>query len=155
MKRTLAVLCLLLASCAVPVRVVDQAPAPHKFGATVGVEYNLIVIPSSASNMTGAVVLTSTAVLLAGRTDCSFHAVWTGTPTGTFSFEFSNDLTSTAASVVNWTAATLPAAFAAGNPAGSASSFGFEFSPITFRWLRTKYTNSASTGTLFVTAEAK
>ncbi len=109
-------------------------------------------IPAVATNMTGVAVLTGTQICLGVMQNISFQAVWTGTPVGTFSFEASNDEGPT---ITNWTALSVPTSFASGAPAGSATSFIFELPWSTFRWCRIKYTNTSSTGTLFVTANVK
>lgn len=123
--------------------------------ATIFSELNAIVIPSSANNMTGTSVLTGLTIAMGPRSSVSYHAVWTGTPNGAFSFEFSNDDVANSGSVSNWTALTVPAAFTSGNPVGAAASFGFELVPYSFRWTRIKYTNASSTGTLVVTIDVK
>jgi hypothetical protein len=107
--------------------------------------------------MTGTSVITGTGVRLAALQNVSFQAVWTGTPTGVFSFEVSNDVVNKSEDVVNWTAYTVPSTFTSGSaaPAGSAGSFVFEFYLIPVRWIRPKYTNASGTGTLFVQSEAK
>lgn len=110
------------------------------------------VIPSSTNNMTGTTVLTGTATCLGVQQNISYQAIWTGTPNGTFSFEVSNDPADTPS---NWTTLTEPSTFTSGDPAGSASSFMFELVQCSFRWIRIKYTNSSSTGTLVVKATIK
>jgi hypothetical protein len=129
--------------------------ARKKFGALGGGESAKTVVAATANNMTGTSVITGDTILLGSATFVSFQAVWTGTPTGLFSFEASNDVGS--GNPTNWTTLTVPATFVApaNNPAGSAGSFIFEFALVSFRWVRPKYTNASGTGTLFVTAELK
>lgn len=109
----------------------------------------------TAGSMTGTAVLTGAPCPMRHGDSCSFHAVWTGTPTGTFTFEFSNDTDPVNASDLGWTGLTLPASFTSGNPVGSAAGFGFGFVPYEYRWIRVKYTNASSTGTLNVVFHAK
>lgn len=104
----------------------------------------------SAGVMTGVAVLTSGWVYCLDQQQLSFQAQWTGTPTGVFTFEISNDADPNVKTVVGATALTLPAAFTGGNPVGAAGSFGFEFGPLPYRWVRMKYTNSGGAGALNV-----
>lgn len=75
----------------------------------------------------------------------SFEAIWTGTPTGTFSIEGSLDNT-------NW----YPTGADVNNPAGSADStlenLGF---PAGFRYIRLSYTNISGVGLLTINGMAK
>src|SRR5712672_783860 len=99
------------------------------------------------ATMIGVVLLTGSRQLIEQLRGCSFQAKWTGTPTGTFTFEISNDVDPDASTAVaGWTTYSAPASFASGNPTGAAGSFGFEFEPITFKWIRPKYLNSAGAG---------
>lgn len=102
--------------------------------------------------MTGVAVLTSVWVPIANVNYLSAQAMWTGTPTGTFAFQVTNDFEPNVASkvILGPTTLTNPAAFAAGNPAAAAANFGFEFAPLPWRWWRAVYTNSASTGVLYM-----
>ena len=90
-----------------------------------------------------------------GLRDFSFQALWTGTPTGTWGVDVSNDgpadNTGLAPSLnLGATALTLTAAMTAANPAGSGSNFLFEFRDMAVAWVRFKYTRSSGTGTLKV-----
>lgn len=118
-------------------------------------QYTCVVI--NAGTMTGVAVLTSVGVKTKECRSVSFDATWTGTPTGNFSFEYSNSPASNVADVpsASWHALTVPTAFAGGDPVGAAGSFGFGFDPYEYAWIRIKYTNSASTGVLTVTAHVK
>jgi len=105
-----------------------------------------------AGVMTGTTVITGTWCKVKKSPKCSFQAKWTGTPNGTFAFDVSDDENPNAATgddVLGPTRLTLPAAFTAGNPAGSPSSFMFEFETY-WAWIRPIYTNASSTGTLNV-----
>ena len=100
--------------------------------------------------MTGTTVITGPWCKVKKSPKCSFQARWTNNPVGVFSFEVSNDENPNATTGDNQlaaTALTLPASFAAGNPAGSASSFVFEFETY-WAWIRPKYTNASGTGVL-------
>ncbi len=104
-----------------------------------------------AGVMTGTDVLTSAPTNIRGIDNVSYQMAWTGTPTGTFSFEVSN--TSTSGTDGTWTVLTL--ATSPTNPAGSASNTGVDLNQLSFKWVRMKYTNSGSTGTLNVTVFGK
>jgi hypothetical protein len=94
--------------------------------------------------MTGLTVVTGPWVNLRKVRECSFVAQWTNTPNGAFAFDVSNEPdTPTVA-----TPLPLPAAFASGNPAGTATSYPFDFGPLPYAWIRMKYTNASSTGVL-------
>lgn len=111
---------------------------------------------SPNSTMTGTAVLTSQWFQVGQLTLVSFIASWTGTPNGTFSFEVSNDQTDLPANIAAAGIITLPlpAAFASGNPVGTATGYPFDFE-IAFRWIRMKYTNASSTGVLTAFFEGK
>src|SRR6478735_419181 len=104
--------------------------------------------------MTGTSVITGDWVKLSVHRMISFQAKWTGTPVGTFSFEVTND-TNPASPVLGITVLTPPSKFLNGNPNGSAADFVFEFPSASWKWIRIKYTNISSTGTLTVGVEAK
>ena len=113
-----------------------------------------------AGAMTGTSVITGTPLDIRGQRLVSFQAVWTGTPTGAFGFEISNHPQAVLGDgsvnpAATWTPLTLPASFSSGNPAGAAGSWVFEFVDLSELWIRPKYTNSASTGTLNVLGTAK
>lgn len=112
-----------------------------------------------AGTMTGTDVITGPWVSLEGLDMISFQAQWTGTPNGAFSFETTNAQKASGSGVpsasATATALTLPASFAAGNPAGSASNFMFEFVDMSEAFIRIKYTNASSTGVLNVDVMAK
>lgn len=115
----------------------------------MGNELGRVII--SAGVMTGTTVITGPWVRIQPQTGLSFQAKWTGTPNGAFAFDISNDDDPNfAGSPMGPTPLPLPASFAAGNPAGAASSYPFDFGPLTYRWIRIKYTNASSTGTLWV-----
>jgi hypothetical protein len=108
--------------------------------------------------MAGTDVLTGDWVSLRGMSKISFQAIWTGTPNGAFSFEVTNAKaadTGVPPSTATATALTLPSGFSSGNPAGSASNFMFEFVDMSEAFIRCKYTNASSTGTLQVDAFGK
>lgn len=100
----------------------------------------------SAGSMTGTAVLTSDISDLRGLTSCSYQMVWTSTAVGAFTFEVSNSYGDIAGAT--WTVLTLDSAPT--DPAGSASSTGCDFVNLGYRWIRMKYTNASSTGTLNV-----
>jgi len=95
--------------------------------------------------MTGVNVINGPWINILKVRECSFQAQWTGTPNGAFGFDVSNEPDPTPATP---TVLPLPASFAAGNPAGSATSYPFDFGPIPYKWIRPKYTNASSAGVL-------
>lgn len=76
----------------------------------------------------------------------SFILRWTGTPTGTFTLWFSNKDVPDETSDTDW---VQDATWAPTNPAGAASKAAYAIGNLSHRWVRVKYTNSASTGTIF------
>lgn len=79
----------------------------------------------------------------------SFQLKWTGTTTGTMTFEVSNDDNPNSQAAIMGKS-LLPTAFpAAGNPAGAAGDYPFDFGPLTYRWIRYVFTRSAGTGLMY------
>jgi hypothetical protein len=92
----------------------------------------------------GATV-SGTGVDIAGFNEVGMVSTYTGTPTGTFSFEVSNDSTDG----VNGTWAPITAdkgTATAPNGAGAGNLWAVQFAPIAFRWIRASFTRSAGTG---------
>lgn len=107
-----------------------------------------------AGAMASTNVITSAPVLASGaNTSLSFQNIWTGTPTGTFSYEGSNDVDPINNAVVGWSAVTPDVA--AVNPAGAAGGTVAVFKVPYYRWYREKYTNASGAGTLTAIAEGK
>ncbi len=71
----------------------------------------------------------------------SFHAKWTGTPTGSFKLQGSNDVEST---VTDWE--DIPGSTLA--VAGAAGTQMWNYADAPFRWVRIVYTATSGTGTL-------
>jgi hypothetical protein len=80
----------------------------------------------------------------------AIHAVWTGAPVGTIIVQASADLTSTAASVVNWT--TVSGSTVAVSGAGDVM---INFSNVGYKWMRLQYTKTSGTGTLNAILDTK
>lgn len=88
----------------------------------------------------------------------TFQAEWTGTLAGTFTWEVTNYKAGTDPTRPDSTAkaTVLSTAFpAAGNPAGSAGDFMFEFVNMGESWIRPVFTYASGSGNLLVTASAK
>lgn len=98
--------------------------------------------------MTGTTAIVSTVLNMEGCDNIGLEAEWTGTPVGTFSVEASNQYDPATAPNVTFKAVTLASPPA--NPAGSASGWLLDLNQIPFKWVRLRYTNSSSTGTLNV-----
>lgn len=119
-------------------------------------------IPLSAGSMTGTTALTGTPKDIYGCSRVSFQAIWTGTPTGTFTFQIANfpgdifNADGTLKSTVTWTTLTNPTGFTAMQPGGTAGSGDFSFADLAHKWIRPIYTNTSGTGTLtFVYGSAR
>lgn len=119
-------------------------------------------VTGTANNMTGTTAITGKAVHIFGLSKASFQAIWTGTPTGTFTVQVSNypgnvyNDDGTIISSVTWTTLTSPAAWTALQPAGAAGNADFSLADLSQRWIRPIYTNTSGTGTLtFVYGSAR
>lgn len=75
----------------------------------------------------------------------SFHLVWTGTPTGTFTLWYSNKPNADEADDDDWVQDTT---WVATNPAGSASKAFHTVGNLVAERVRLKYVNSASSGAI-------
>lgn len=104
---------------------------------------NLIVTNCA---MTGAATCTSTIVDVRGFDNIGLQANWTGTPTGTFYVDVSEDYNPNTGNAGLWNtlAVTLTA------PAGSASHAYLDAIQTAAAYIRVRYVNSASTGVLNV-----
>ncbi|HET7379798.1 MAG TPA: hypothetical protein VFJ24_07145 [Gaiellales bacterium] len=118
-----------------------------------------VVVSNGASNMTGVAVVTSDPVSIQALAGISFQAVWTGTPTGTFSFEVSNnyDQQNPGLASAKWTVVSSSFFSNLSNvqPAGGAGDAVIELRGMKVKWVRLKYTNSAGAGSLDVWAHGK
>jgi hypothetical protein len=101
------------------------------------------------SNVSLAANATSTPIYLEQELMVSIQAVWTGTPTGNFTIETSEDKGATnpdgsITGVTNYN--TLEnSSLAAG---GASGSYTWRFSNVQSRWIRIKYTAASGTGTV-------
>ena len=93
-------------------------------------------------DMSGDITSASTNILHTDRV--GYQLVWTGTPEGTFSVEVSND-------EVTWAELTLSASINGGGAADNA----FIDIETAAKYVRCKWTNSSSTGTLQAHITAK
>jgi hypothetical protein len=98
----------------------------------------------AAGAMASTNVLTSEAIAVDNQ-NLSLQLVWSGTPTGSFSIQVSND-------GVTWTPVTLSSSPVA---AGAADSAVIAMSSLGSAALRVVYTNASGTGVLNITASRK
>jgi hypothetical protein len=99
----------------------------------------------------------STPVLMLVNYMCAIQAVWTGSPTGTFSIETSCDegkidpATNTVTGITNWT-------FYDGSDqaaGGAAGQFVWRINVLPEKWVRLKYTYSSGSGTVTARVNTK
>mgnify|MGYP000101883020 CR=1 FL=1 len=114
---------------------------------------------SVVTNGNMATSLTSLATNINMVSILSYTIVWTGSPTGTFSVQVSNDYIPNPLGVqdapVNagtWVALSLSTTVA---PAGSGSSAFIDIDTCGAAWIRLVYTRSSGTGTLNATIAGK
>ena len=84
----------------------------------------------------------------------SIHAVFTGSPNGSLSLEFSNDIievgSDPSSAVVNWTAYS-----GSSYSLSSSGQYMFNISNMGYRWLRLVYTATSGSGVLNAIAAVK
>jgi hypothetical protein len=111
-------------------------------------ELSVQIVPSTANNMTGTAVVTSSVVRLKDINQGSIQAIWTGTPVGVFdvqaSLDYSLNPDGSVRNAGHW--ASLGASLSA--PAGSASNALVDLALTGVPWIRLVYTNASGTGTL-------
>lgn len=95
--------------------------------------------------------LTTAAIDVRSFPYAAIQAVWTGTPTGTFSVDGSIDNVQNPSQVTNW----FPTGTSVNNPAGSADSTLINLQGVGFSWLRLSYTAGSGSGSLSVLFFAK
>ena len=120
----------------------------------VSVGPGALTAANRAGVMTGTAVLTGDRILASGAVNSlSFQRKWTGTPTGAFTYQASNDQDPDNNPIAGWVAVTPDTAGTA--PAGGASGNATIFKNPVFRWYQEIYTNSAGAGVLVSVAEGK
>jgi len=97
--------------------------------------------------VSGTTVYYSDRSQINGLADSSYQLQWTGTPNGTFIVQVSNKPDPINTTDADWI--TLPLSVAIVQPAGSASGDLVDLAGCPFKWVRLKYTNASSTGTIF------
>jgi len=107
--------------------------------------------------MTGTAVLTSSPTNINKLSGVGYQFSWTGTPNGSLSFEVSNNYDPQNTTGAVWTAlsTSLIAGYSGISPAGSAGNSYVDLTGLKAKWVRCKYTNSSSTGTLDVYVSGK
>ena len=111
---------------------------------------SLILSPSSS--MTGTATIKTQAFWLVKFSGCSFQAVWSGTPTGTFAVYVSNDFQPSAtgdqSSPQNAGTFDNLGVTVSTQPAGSAGSTFIPIYASCGMWVQLWYTNTTGSGTL-------
>lgn len=99
--------------------------------------------------MTGTSVLTSTVTNIQHWDNVCLQFVWAGSPTGTFSVQFSvdyaQDFQGNVTNTGTWDPITLSPAPAA---SGSAGSWLLDLNQLSMPWVRVVYTNASGSGVL-------
>lgn len=111
-----------------------------------------VVTSNGATNMTGTSVVTSTPTQIGSFSHITYQCVWTGTPNGAWSVEVSNSY-DPLRGTGTWTPLTITD-LSTLDPAGAASDCVIELE-LGESWIRLKYTNASSTGSLDVWVSAK
>lgn len=118
----------------------------------------------AAGVMTGTTKIVGTWVDISQSNGISWTPRWSGTPTGTFTVEVSNEYSPNpsvdypSSSVTPPDLATLSVTFPSGtNPAGAypAAGVGIDIGPTQFKWARLAYTNASGTGVLTARCHTK
>lgn len=108
------------------------------------VVYELPLIVGGA--MTGTSTLTSPVTNIQQLDNMGLQVSWTGTPTGIFTVQCSND-------GVNFIALTFNPAIV--QPAGAPGSFLVDLNQVPFLWMIVEYVNSSGMGALSVIMSGK
>lgn len=111
------------------------------------------LLPLAATNMTGTSTLTSTPLDLRQWTKACLFAIWTGTPTGTFTLEGSADYQFNA--TPTWVDISAVLGISLSQPAGAAGNNLIDISATGLPWVRLKYVNASGTGSLQIIGSAK
>lgn len=102
------------------------------------------------TNFSGGVAVSGTSTYYSDAINvdgeaASWHFVWTGTPTGTFTLWYSNKPDASDADDTDW---VQDSSFPASNPAGSASKAFVAASGVAALRTRIKYVNASGSGTI-------
>lgn len=116
---------------------------------------NLLSFPLVDAESMGASI-TSEPLDIRYQDNISLQFHYTGTPTGTFDIQVSNDYnkqdpSGTQNSAGNWVSLGVSMT----NPAGAAGDDFYDLNQMSAMWLRVVYTRTSGTGTLTVTAAGK
>lgn len=110
---------------------------------------NTATILPVTNNMTSTNVIESILPIdMINRDNIGLEAIWSGNPTGTFSFLISNRYHPQTNPSVAFTTLTLASPPA--NPSGSSGSWFLDINQLPARWFKVRYTNASGTGTLEV-----
>lgn len=99
-------------------------------------------------SMTGTSVITSSGQNVQNYDNIGLEVTWTGTPTGTLVIQGSVSAGVKEATTVTYYDLTFNPALA--QPSGSAGGYLINLSGLPYPYIRVKYTNASSTGTLNV-----
>ncbi len=99
-----------------------------------------------AGTMSGTAVIYTNIIDVAKMDSIGLEVSWTSTAHGTLEVQGSN-------SGINWFTLTFDPALA--QPAGTAGAYGIDLQQYPFKYLRLKYTNASSSGTITVYCQFK
>lgn len=103
--------------------------------------YKAALVSSNRIATDMSVTINGPALILEQSQDFSIQAKWTGTPTGSFKLQCSNDVEAT---VTDWE--DIPGSTLA--VAGAAGTQVWNYTGAPFRWVRIVYTATSGSGTL-------
>ena len=141
----------MLATALVSACAMQQTPASHRVGAGA---YNV----SAAETMTIGGTVRSVARLVSDFSDIGYAVRTTGTASGTWAVQYSNDYlpgVDDPTSDAKWDTYTSSSYTTPPAAAGSAQTFGVELNFFSYKYVRIKFTGSGGTGPALLLFTAK